>query len=136
MSRCIEACVDGEKGYALAAADAHDTQLKAVLHHYAAERADFVQRLQGALGRLGVTTDAHGSGAGLVHRTWMEAKALGRPDDHALLVACERGERAALAAYDHLFETIPSQELPADLRAVLLDQRAAIQSAHDDVARR
>lgn len=137
VNHCIEVCIDGEKGYALAAADVRDPSLKSLLHFYAKQRADFVQELQGALGRLGVFAMSEGTGRGLAHRALIEAKrALGGPNDTLLLTACERGDRAALAVYDELFSKIPLETLTPELRSTLVDQRAAIQSAHDDVARR
>lgn len=137
VNRCIEVCIDGEKGYALAAADTHDPRLKALLHHYATQRSEFAQSLQGALGQLGFYAEAESTGRGFLHRTWMEAReALRGHDDASLLSACERGERAAIDAYDQVFRTFPPGHLPPNIRSVLLDQRAAIQSAREDIAGR
>ncbi len=43
---------------------------------------------------------------------------------------------AALVAYDRGFKRTPLDTLPKDLRATLIDQRAEIKTAHDDILRR
>ncbi len=46
LNSCVEACIDGEKGYALAAANVRDPMLKVLLRRYAAQRAEFIADAQ------------------------------------------------------------------------------------------
>lgn len=137
LNNCIETCTDGEKGYASAAADVRDPALKAVFHAYGMQRAGFVLALQAAIGKLGGVPESEGTVKGAAHRGFMGVRMAleGRPDS-ALVGECERGERAALLAYDRGFKRTPLDTLPKDIRATLIEQRAAIKTAHDDILRR
>lgn len=137
LNTCIETCTDGEKGYASAAADVRDAALKAIFHAYSMQRADFVLALQAAIEKLGAIPVSEGTLRGAAHRGFMGVRMAieGRPDS-AIIGECERGERAALSAYDHACERTPLDQIPKDIRATLIDQRAAIKVAHDDILRR
>jgi len=70
--------------------------------------------------------------AGKVYRTWMDVRAtLSDNDSHSILASCEYGEDAALKAYEKALES--DLILPEDVKQVILTQKAALQSAHDEV---
>lgn len=137
LNRCIEACIDGEKGYANAAADVRDETLKSVFHSYSNQRSEFVRTLQSTIEALGGFAENHGTARGTAHRGFTEARMAleGRPESVAL-AECERGESKALAVYDRFLASLPMDALPAPIRIMLVDQRAAIKLAHDDVLTR
>lgn len=137
LNRCIEACIDGEKGYANAAADVRDETLKSVFHSYSNQRSEFVRALQLTIEALGGFAENQGTARGTAHRGFTEARMAleGRPESVAL-AECERGESKALAIYDRFLTSLPMDTLPAPIRIMLIDQRAAIKLAHDDVLTR
>jgi uncharacterized protein (TIGR02284 family) len=138
LDACLAACMDGMKGYATAASDTHDTGLKSIFEKYAAQRAEFVRILRESIRGYGEHPKDHGTAKGTAHRGFIEARATLEPKnaDTMILGECERGELAALATYDHAFDKTPLDALPTGLRAILVEQRAAIQVAHDALANR
>lgn len=136
LNTCIEVCIDGEKGYAIAAANIRDETLKALFHKYGEQREDFVQALQRAVESLNGYAENEGSVKGTLHRGLSGARvALEGPTDEVILGECERGELGALAAYDRAFAKTSFDTMPADVRSLLVDQRAAIKAAYDDITR-
>jgi uncharacterized protein (TIGR02284 family) len=136
LNACIRACIDGERGYRAAAADVHDPMLRAKLEKYATERAGFASSLVELVESFGGRPAAHGTARGAAHRGFLEARAATeRATDAVVLGECERGKLGALAAYDRAFEKTPLDTLPIDVRSVVVKQRAAIQTAYDDVTR-
>jgi uncharacterized protein (TIGR02284 family) len=137
LNTCIETCTDGEKGYAAAAADVRDPTLKALFSSYEKQRADFVRELQTAIDQLGAFAENEGTVKGTAHRGFVGARlAIEGRHDSVLLAECERGERGAIAAYDRAFSKTPLDEMPAGIQTMLMEQRAAMKVAHDDVLRR
>jgi len=68
-----------------------------------------------------------------VHRGWLELKsAFTKGGDHPILVECERGEDHAVEAY----HTALAEELPANIRELVITQSTAMQAAHNDVRAR
>jgi uncharacterized protein (TIGR02284 family) len=136
LNTCIEVCIDGEKGYAIAAANVRDETLKALFHKYAEQREDFVRALQRAIDNLGGYAENEGSTKGTLHRGLSGARiALEGRTDEVILGECERGELGALAAYDRAFAKVSLDAMPPNVRSLLIEQRAAIQSAYDDITR-
>lgn len=136
LNRCIEACVDGEKGYAIAAANIRDESLKRRLMGYSEQRAEFVIALQKEIEKLGGFAENQGSAKGAIHRGFASARvALEGRTDAVILGECERGELAALAMYDDVLAKLPMDTLPPELRILLVDQRAVIKLAHDEITR-
>lgn len=137
LNACIDASTDSEKGFAVAAADVRDPALKSLFERYASERAEHVRALQAAVERMGVVPVNGGTVRGTLHRGWMETKRVVRgPADRFVLEECERGERQALATYDDAFVECPLDDLPPRVRALLIDQRAHIATAHAELEKR
>lgn len=137
LNTCIEACTDGEKGYALAAADVRDPGLKKLFGEREQQRAAFVAALQDAVRGLGAFPENQGSAVGVAHRGWVSVRKVveGR-SDRMIAEECERGERLALKAYQHAIAHAPLHTLPGELCALLERQYAAIQTGLDDLNHR
>jgi uncharacterized protein (TIGR02284 family) len=137
LHACAKACIDGELGYLAAAREVGDPELKGVFEKYSQQRAGFVSALEHFIESLGGTSEMHGSTRGAMHRGFMEARvAMEGATDTLILGECGRGELAAIAAYDREFESTPVDSLPLDVRAAVVEQRAAIRAAYDDITTR
>jgi len=56
-------------------------------------------------------------------------------NDSRVLEACARGDEAALNAYDEALRHLPADEsLLSEVRGLLVEQRTALQTAHDAIA--
>lgn len=101
LEHLVEICRDGERGFQMAAQYVKTTGLKALFIQLAEQRHTFVCNLAPHVNRLGGSVLANGSGAGAVHRGWMNVKAhVSRHHDQAIVTETERGEHAAIKAYD------------------------------------
>src|SRR5581483_10456768 len=128
LNALIAACRDREQGYRTAAEAACNHDLKALLHSYERQSAEFVAELQAEVARLGGAPAEAGSVTGWLTRGWLHLTALvAGAGDAAVIIACEHGEDAARAAY----ETAMAGPLPRELRALVGRQYASVQSGHD-----
>ena len=101
LNRLIDTCRDGERGFRYAANHVTNPTVKALFLNTARERERFATELLPHAQRLGGATESDGSLAGGLHRGWMTLKdAVGGHDEMAIIREAERGERAALAAYE------------------------------------
>lgn len=130
LSACIETSTDGEKGYALAAADVRDVTLKAYFRGKGEERADFVLAAQDAVKDLGRIPENEGSARGAVHRGLVGLRKVveGR-SDRLIVEECLRGEIAAATVYEALVRKAPLDGMPATVRALVIHQYRAVQKA-------
>jgi uncharacterized protein (TIGR02284 family) len=130
LHHLIEVCEDGERGFLAAEAQVNDPGLKVLFRELAAERARFAAELVPHLQRLGGRTDGDGSSAGTLHRGWIGLKGLvpGR-HDHGIVTEAERGEHAALDAYEDALHGM----LPPTVSDVIEAQREAMQKANDRI---
>jgi uncharacterized protein (TIGR02284 family) len=126
----IEICEDGERGFLAAADHVSHPGLKSLFTELAAERARFAADLVPHLQRLGGRTDLGGSSAGTLHRGWMDLKSLVPGNhDHAIVIEAERGERAALDAYEEALNSM----LPPTVTSLIEQQREAMQKANERI---
>ena len=130
LHHLIEVCEDGERGFLAAAAQVSDPGLKALFTELAAERARFAGELVPHLQRLGGRTDREGSSAGSLHRGWIGLKGLvPGHNDHGIVTEAERGEHAALNAYEDALNGM----LPPTPTRLIEAQREAMQKANDRI---
>ena len=130
LHHLIEVCEDGERGFLAAAAHVSDPGLKSLFTELAAERARFAEDLVPHLQRLGGRTDRDGSSAGTLHRGWIGLKSLVPGlHDHAIVTEAERGEHAALNAYEDALNGM----LPPTASTLIEAQREAMQKANDRI---
>ena len=106
LNDLIEACKNGELGYAEAARLVEDTRLQTVFEGYAKERAGFAHALQAEVEKLGGKPAASGTLGAALHRGWMEVKAAATlGDGRAILSACETGEDSAWTQFEHVSDS-------------------------------
>lgn len=137
LNKCIEACVDAQRAYGVAAAEARDPSLKTAFQHRADERARFVIALQSFVSKLGAFPENQGSLRGALRRRWMEIEQAIEPahDDHRVLSDVLREERAALETYSHELPDTLIDELPEDVRVMLREQRGAMHADFEYLSR-
>lgn len=134
LNSCIEACTDGEKGYAMAAADVRSPALKEFFLARSLERADFVSALQKATRDLHSVPENKGSARGTLHRGWVGfRKVLEGQNDQLILEEVVRGEEAARNAYQEAMCHALSGKLSPDLKSLLEAQNMAIGDAITDL---
>jgi uncharacterized protein (TIGR02284 family) len=129
LHHLIDICRDGERGFRAAAEAVSDPRLKTLFKELAAERARFAADLVPHLRRLGGNADREGTNAGALHRGWINLKAhVPGHHDHSIVSEAERGEHAALDAYEDAL----SGMLPPTVTELIEAQQQAM---HDAVER-
>jgi len=131
LNELIETSHDGEKGYAKAAKEVDDPQLKSVFVEGAMRCREGARELEERVRALGMQPTTGGSVSGAMHRGWVGVRsAVSTRDAKAILEECERGEDYAKARYAQVLE---DDDLPADLREVVERQYAGVVQNHDRV---
>lgn len=127
LNTCIEVCTDGERGYAAAAADVRDPDLRELFLAKSKQRAEFVMALQAAIAKLGAYSENQGSLAGAVHRGWLNLRLTveGRKEK-VVVEEWVQGEDAALEAYAKAFAALPPDTLPEDVKELIRVQLHAL----------
>jgi uncharacterized protein (TIGR02284 family) len=129
LNDCIEICTDGEKGYAIAAADVRHPGLKMLFQERSKERAEFVVALQAVLWRLGAYAENQGTAQGAARRGWMDVRlALEGQKDRIIVEEWVRGEQAAVNGFRKVFTRTPLDTFHSDVRRMLAGQYAAMQT--------
>lgn len=121
---------DGAEGFRTCAEDASEPALKLYFEDRAQSCENAVRRLSTEVRRHGGDPDTVGTVKGLLHRAFIDLKAaITSRDNLAVLEECERGEDAALAAYQKALR----EDLPGDLRALLEKEYEGAKQNHDRV---
>jgi uncharacterized protein (TIGR02284 family) len=132
LTHLAEISRDGAKGFADAASAVQSDNLKATLQNASRRCETGARELDSAISRLGGQTDASGTVACAIHRTWTNFKAaLTGGDDKAILVECERGEDAAKSAYQKALQS----DLPVDVQTLVQRQYKGVIENHDLIKR-
>jgi uncharacterized protein (TIGR02284 family) len=130
LNHLIDTCHDGARGYLLAADHVTDPQLRQTFLEAADQRQRFADELLPHAQRLGGDHDSGGTVAGSLHRSWMMMKdAMTRYDQTGILAEAQRGELAAVVAYDDALHDI----VPASAREVIEAQYTAILAMRDRI---
>jgi uncharacterized protein (TIGR02284 family) len=130
LHHLIDICRDGERGFRAAAEAVSDPRLKTLFKELAAERAQFAADLVPHLQRLGGTMEDGGTSTGTLHRGWINLKAhVPGHHDHTIVSEAERGEHAALNAYEDAL----SGMLPPTVTGLIEAQQEAMQKAVDRI---
>lgn len=130
LNGLIEISRDGAEGFKTCADDTDDPELKMYFRNRAQSCEDAVRELSAEIRRYGGNPDTSGSTAATLHRVWLDLKtAMTTNDNLAVLEECERGEAAAVIAYDNALR----EEMPLDLRALLDLQYEGVKRNHDRV---
>jgi uncharacterized protein (TIGR02284 family) len=130
LNGLIEISRDGAEGFRTCAQDVDDAALKRYFQNRAESCIYAVSELSSEVRRFGGDPDTVGSATGTLHRAWVDLKtALTSQDNLAVLEECERGEAAAVIAYENALR----EELTGDLRALLEKQCDGAKRNHDRV---
>jgi uncharacterized protein (TIGR02284 family) len=136
LNGLIEICIDGEKGFAEAAADVRDPELKSFLQTRSQERATFVAGLQRELVSIGRFAENQGTVRGTLHRTWTAAReGLEGHHDRLVLEECERGEHAAKKGYAKALGLMIDRVSPST-RQLVQNQLQAIETSLESIQQR
>lgn len=111
-----------------------DADLKVLFQRYITESRQYGQELTTEVTRLGGDPAEGTTNSGKVYRVWMDLKsAVTGHDRKTVLQNCEFGEDAAQKAYDMALNS--DAELEPSLRDLIVRQKAALKSGHDEVKR-
>jgi uncharacterized protein (TIGR02284 family) len=125
LNRLVATCRDGEQGFRAAAESAAERGLKDLFARWSQQRADFAEALEAEMRRLGGVPSG-ATVAGALHRHWMILRSMvSAGDEQAILAEVDRGERAALAAYQDAL----AHGLPMTARGLVEQQFALIKQA-------
>lgn len=137
LNRCIEACLDGEKTYALAAADARQPELKRLFLQFERDRAESSLTLQRLVAQLRLFPMNEGTTRGAASRMWSAVVRVTRGrGDRLILEQCLGAERHTMNAYAEAFRDSGYVGVPIDVRSVIDEQFAACESAAEELSRR
>lgn len=120
-------------GYEKAEAETKDIEndLRSMFHNLAEQSRANVLDLTGQVTHLGGEPATGTMLSGKLYRVWMDVRATFTSDNRrAVLENAETGEDAAKKAYE---EALKAEDLPADIRQLILSQYTAIQAAHDTI---
>lgn len=130
LNGLVDISRDGAAGFRTCADDTDDATLKIYFQNRAQSCDEAVRILSAEVRRYGGDPDKSGSAVGTLHRVWVDLKTmLSNNDSVAVLEECERGEAAALMAYENALR----EELPGELRALLDHQYEGAKRNHDRV---
>lgn len=131
LNHLLETCRDGERGFRFASDHATGRDIKALFAALSEERRRFAEELAPHAYRLGGQAITGGSAAGAIHRGWMNLKdAVSSHHDEVLLAEAERGERAAIHAYEEALQDM----LPPTVSDIVERQYATICGVHARIA--
>ena len=121
---------DGAEGFRTCAEDASEPALKLYFEDRAQSCENALRRLSTEVRRHECDPATAGTVKGLLHRAFIDLKAaITSRDNLAVLEECERGEDAALVAYQKALR----EDLPGDLRALLEKEYEGAKQNHDRV---
>jgi uncharacterized protein (TIGR02284 family) len=130
LNGLVDISRDGAAGFRTCADDTEDATLKIYFQNRAQSCDEAVRTLSAEVRRYGGDPDKSGSAVGTLHRAWVDLKTMLTDHDNvAVLEECERGEAAALIAYENALR----EELPGELRAILDHQYEGAKRNHDRV---
>ena len=110
-----------------------DADLKSLFLNMIGESQKYKMALATEIAALGDDIDTGTTNSGKIYRAWMDVKALFTGHDRqTVLNNCEFGEDAAQKAYKMALE---EEDLPANIRTLISDQKAALRTSHDEIKR-
>ena len=110
-----------------------DVDLKGVFSRMAEESTLYVSELTEEVVKLGGEPATGTTNSGKIYRAWMDVKAtFTGKDRESILASCEFGEDAAQKAYKTALE---SDDLTADTRMLVTNQKTSLKASHDLIKR-
>jgi len=125
---------DRVAGYERAAkeADAKDLDLISLFNDMASESRQYLSELRRYVQSAGEEPAEGTTFSGKIYRAWMDVKATFTGKDRkAILASCEYGEDAAQKAYEQAL----GEDVDADARQLIVDQKASLRKSHDRIKR-
>ncbi len=127
----VATCNDAAEGFAKAAKGVHSSELSDWLAQASADRDRFAEELDHAIRHMGEPSGLDLHEGGILHKGWVDleqrlrstAPHLHSKDNAEIIRECIGGDSGTLAHYDHAL----AQELPADLRSIVIEQRTSVQ---------
>jgi uncharacterized protein (TIGR02284 family) len=129
LNKLVHICMDGVKGFRDAAEKIGPPYADPFLR-FAAEREQLAGELRRAANARGGDPEKKGDSLGAVHRGWIDLKSALGGGPKAILNECERGEDAAVKAFQ---DAINTQSLPPDIETMLNRQYTKVKNVHDQV---
>jgi uncharacterized protein (TIGR02284 family) len=129
LNHLIQICKDGAMGFRLAAEKVGPAHA-AMFLQFASDRDAFASELQDEVRVLGRDPKSSGDATGALHRGWINIKSALTQGEKAIIDECERGEDAAVEAYQDALQKSP----PPELYAVISRQYTKVKGAHDRVS--
>lgn len=122
---------DRVAGYERAAKEtsSEDADLHALFNKMAVESRKYINELSAHVDEPVKGTSLEGK----IYRAWMDVKAtFSGKDRKAILASCEFGEDAAQKAYT---EALKEEDIPAEIRTLITDQKTGLKRDHDQIKR-
>src|SRR5436305_12176688 len=111
-----------------------DADLRTLFTRYTGQSREFSEELTREITRLGGDPSKGTTNSGKIYRVWMDLKAAIKGKDRkTILENCEFGEDAAQKAYDTALNT--DIEFEPSIRDLIVKQKAALKTGHDEVKR-
>jgi uncharacterized protein (TIGR02284 family) len=108
-----------------------DSDLKALFVRMIGESHKYKLALATEVQALGKDADTGTTNSGKLYRAWMDVKAVFTGHDRkTILDNCENGEDAAQRAYK---AALAEENLSANLRTLLREQKAQLKLSHDEI---
>ncbi|RZK55819.1 MAG: PA2169 family four-helix-bundle protein [Pedobacter sp.] len=108
-----------------------DADLKSLFVRMIGESHKLKMALATEVQALGEDIDQGTTNSGKIYRAWMDVKAVFTGHDRkTVLNNCEFGEDAAQRAYKMALE---DEDLSADLRSLITEQKAQLRVSHDEI---
>ena len=135
LNDLIKINYDREKGYEKAAAETKDgdADLRRLFNDMAGDSRGYINELERLVTSRGESPADGTTIYGDIYRGWMDVKATFTGKDRkGILASCEFGEDAAQRAYE---KALKEDELTAEVRQLISDQKARLKTSHDKVKR-
>jgi uncharacterized protein (TIGR02284 family) len=109
-----------------------DVDLRTIFNRMAQESRKYASELTTQVRRLGGDPASGTTASGKIYRVWMDVKSgLSSAERKSVLEECEYGEDAAQKAYEKALA--PDNDLPADIRALIQDEKTNLRNSHDTI---
>jgi len=122
-------------GYEKAAKETatEDGDLRTLFEGLASESRSYVNDLEKYVAMAGEEVAEGTTASGKIYRVWMDVKAtFSGKDRKSILASCEFGEDAAQKAYA---SALDEEDLPEDVRQLIVEQKSSLRKSHDKVKR-
>lgn len=133
LNDLIEINNDRIAGYekAIEELKAEDADLKALFVKMVGESHTYKMALATEVQTLGEDIETGTTNSGKIYRAWMDVKAVFTGHDRKTILSnCEFGEDAAQKAYK---TALTNEDLSANLRTLITDQKASLRVSHDEI---